>query len=223
MQPEPKRIKPARPVLLSRVYFRKDRPRPGLNCCIAGARICRRLTSTRQEQKAIYAGLEGRTNRTQKSGPKGPPFQRGELGRHHSGKAMLGNVPPCGTNGCRDRRKRVNFKDLVPLLVVWLLHFSFQKWSAAVQAKITLAKSLSAVTILLISRVRICIGRRIVAQGLAWRYIYLGSEILILSILLFDDLQLIEQRFVADLQNLGRLSAIPSGLRQYSLNGLTLG
>src|SRR5581483_10209166 len=52
----------------------------------------------------------------------------------------------------------------------------------------------------------------------------LGAKVLILArVLLFDDLELVEQGLVADLQDLGGLAAIPARLVQHSLDRLPFG
>ena len=51
----------------------------------------------------------------------------------------------------------------------------------------------------------------------------LGAQVLILGIALFDCLQLIEQRFVTDLEDSRRLATIPPRLGQHPFNGFLLG
>src|SRR5437868_4562419 len=54
----------------------------------------------------------------------------------------------------------------------------------------------------------------------------LTSGTLMLSlglVLLFDGLELVQQRLVADLQDFGRLPAVPARLREHALNRLAFG
>src|SRR6185312_17058923 len=51
----------------------------------------------------------------------------------------------------------------------------------------------------------------------------LGSQVLVLGVLLFEELQLIQKSLIADLQDLGCLPTVPAGLIQCSLDGFTFG
>jgi len=146
--------------------------------------------------------------------PKGRSSERGERGRHHSGKAMQGNVPRTEhKERRRDRRKRVNFKDLVPLLVSWLMHFSFHNSLVIIGLRRDAAKPIVTNKILVCTAPVYSWLQAEYAPGSGIWVQILGAQVLILGILFFDCLELIQQRLVTDLEDPCRLSAIPSRQR----------